>query len=246
MDYTLTDELRRLRSDVERLSLEAQRKEREVSLLTGVICRLETELTRDSNTTPAQATIGGANLRDLLQLSAPDLLALDNDIRLMRRKVLDRAPTDDANGVQDFLTEAMREAMRRRGVRYEDGAGCDWSNPWYNVYQKQELEDDASSSSFIRLRATYPNRISTRSHSSFSNAMAYTTYNANTHFSVFPSSPASTNVFAIFGHAQSPRDNHIMCEDLRKVFSSNNGRTTSQKKQSSGSLKGLRKILCAI
>ncbi|KAG2349025.1 hypothetical protein BDR05DRAFT_956399 [Suillus weaverae] len=79
--------------------------------------------------------------------------------------------------------------------------------------------------------------------------MAYTASNKNTHFSVFPSSPASTNAFVLFGHAQSPRDNHLMCEDLRKVFGSTNlnGRTT-QKKQSSGSgsLKGLRKILSAI
>lgn len=143
MTSTLDDELRRLRSDVERLALEAQRKEREVALLTGVICRLETELTQGSNTTPAQATIGGANLRDLLQLSPPDLLALDDDIRLMRRKVLDRAPTEYAEGVQEYLTEAMREAMTRRGVRYDDGAHCDWKDPWFNVYQKRELEDDA-------------------------------------------------------------------------------------------------------
>lgn len=142
MEPALNSELQRLRSDVERLSLEAQRKEREVALLTGVICRLETELVRNSNTAPAQATIGGANLRDLLQLSPSDLLTLDDDIRLMRRKVLDRAPTDRAEDVQEYLTKAMREAMIRRGVRYDDGADSDWKDPWFNVYQQKELEDD--------------------------------------------------------------------------------------------------------
>ncbi|KAG2056310.1 hypothetical protein BDR06DRAFT_952782 [Suillus hirtellus] len=69
--------------------------------------------------------------------------------------------------------------------------------------------------------------------------------NTHCHFSVFPSGPASTNVFVLFGHAQSPRDGHVMCEDLRKVFGSTNlnGRTTAQ---SSGSFKGLKKILSAI
>jgi hypothetical protein len=78
--------------------------------------------------------------------------------------------------------------------------------------------------------------------------MAHTTYNVNTHLSVLPSSPASPNAFALFGRAQSPRNNHIMCDDLRQVFGSNNGRTrtTSQKKQSFSSIKGLRKILHAI
>jgi hypothetical protein len=79
--------------------------------------------------------------------------------------------------------------------------------------------------------------------------MAYTTSNKNTCFSVFPSTPASTNAFALFGHAQSPRDNHLMCEDLRKVFGSTNfnGRATQKKESSgSGSFKGLRKILGAM
>ncbi|KAG1815526.1 uncharacterized protein BJ212DRAFT_1357123 [Suillus subaureus] len=143
MEHGLNSESRRLGSDVERLSLEAQRKEHEVALLMGVICRLETELARNSNMTPTQAIIGGANLRDLLQLSPPDLLALDDDIRLMRRKVLDRAPTHYAEDVQEYLTKAMREAMIRKGIRYDDGANSDWKDPWYNVYQKKELEDDA-------------------------------------------------------------------------------------------------------
>ncbi|KAG1783218.1 hypothetical protein EV702DRAFT_1040939 [Suillus placidus] len=159
MEPALNSELRRLRSDVERLSLEAQRKEREVTLLTGVICRLETELVRNSNTTPAEATIGGANLRDLLQLSPPDLLVLDDDIRLMRRKVLDRAPTGYAEDVQEYLTKAMREAMIRRGVRYDDGADSDWKDPWFNVYQKQELEDDARLLGLRDSRRGVPGRV---------------------------------------------------------------------------------------
>lgn len=156
---TFNNELQRLRSDVERLSLEAQRKEREVTLLTGVICRLETELARSSNTIPVQATIGGANLRDLLQLSPPDLLALDDDIRLMRRKVLDRAPTDYAEGVQEYLTKAMREAMIRRGVGYDDGADTDWLSPWINVYQKPELEDDVRLLGLRDSRRGVPGRV---------------------------------------------------------------------------------------
>ncbi|KAG1866494.1 hypothetical protein DFJ58DRAFT_742992 [Suillus subalutaceus] len=250
MEPTLNGELQRLRSDVERLSLEAQRKEREVALLTGVICRLETELVRNSNTTPAQATIGGANLRDLLQLSPPDLLDLDDDIRLMRRKVLDRAPTGYAEDVQEYLTKAMKEAMIRRGVRYDDGANCDWKGPWLKVYQKRDLEDDARLLGLRDSRRGVPSRTISLaepvlSHASFSNAMAYTTSTKNTHFAIFPSAPASTNVFALFGHAQSPRDNHIMCEDLRKVFGST---ITIQKKESSGSgsFRGLKKILSAI
>jgi len=159
MEPALNSELQRLRSDVERLSLEAQRKEREVALLTGVICRLETELVRNSNTTPAQATIGGANLRDLLQLSPSDLLALDDDIRLMRRKVLDRAPTDRAEDVQEYLTKAMREAMIRRGVRYDDGADSDWKDPWFNIYQQKELEDDTRLLGLRDSRRGVPGRI---------------------------------------------------------------------------------------
>ncbi|KAG2141814.1 uncharacterized protein EDB93DRAFT_1252499 [Suillus bovinus] len=155
----LDSELQRLRSDVERLSLEAQRKEREVTLLTGVICRLETELSGGSNTIPAPASIGGATLRDLLQLSPPDLLALDDDIRLMRRTVLDRAPTDYAEGVQEYLTKAMREAMVRRGVRYDDGADCDWANPWFNVYQKKEFEDDVRLLGLRDSRRGVPSRV---------------------------------------------------------------------------------------
>jgi hypothetical protein len=159
MEPALDSELRRLRSDVERLSLEAQRKEREVSLLTGVICRLETQLVRGSDTTPAQATIDGASLRDLLQLSHPDLLALDDDIRLMRRKVLDRAPTSLAEGVQEYLTKAMREAMIRRGIRYDDGADSDWWEPWIKVYQNKVLEDDARLLGLRDSRRGVPSRV---------------------------------------------------------------------------------------
>ncbi|KAG2757381.1 hypothetical protein P692DRAFT_20712296 [Suillus brevipes Sb2] len=77
--------------------------------------------------------------------------------------------------------------------------------------------------------------------------MAYSTSNKSTCFSVFPSSPASTNVFALFGHAQSPRDNHLMCEDLK--LGRVRARATRRKESAgseSGSRKGLRKILNAI
>ncbi|KAH7916165.1 hypothetical protein BJ138DRAFT_1109072 [Hygrophoropsis aurantiaca] len=71
--------------------------------------------------------------------------------------------------------------------------------------------------------------------------MSFTTL--NTPFTLFPTSPASPNAFAIFTQAQCPRDNYVMYEDLRQVFGSTNGRT-AQKKSSSSSLKGgLRKIL---
>jgi len=136
-------ELRRLRSEVERLTLEAERKDREATRLTGELSRLETELTRGPNTTPAQATIGGASLSDLLRLSTAELSVLDDDIRMMRRRVLDRPATGYAESVQEYLAQAMREAMSRRGVRYEDGTGCDCKAAWLKVYQKKELEDDA-------------------------------------------------------------------------------------------------------
>lgn len=158
MEPNPNDELRRLRSDVERLSFEAQRKEREVSLLTGVIIRLETDLVRNSDSTPPQATIGGANLRDLLQLSQQALMALDADIRLMRRKVLCRAPTNLAEGVQDYLTKAMREAMIRRGVEYDDGADCDWKEPWI-IYQRNGQADDTRLLALRDSRRGVPSRV---------------------------------------------------------------------------------------
>ncbi|KAH7921369.1 hypothetical protein BV22DRAFT_991935, partial [Leucogyrophana mollusca] len=64
--------------------------------------------------------------------------------------------------------------------------------------------------------------------------MSFTTIDAP--FTLFPTSPASPHAFAIFGHAQSPRDNHAVYEDLRQVFGPTNGRT-AQKKSSSGSLR---------
>jgi hypothetical protein len=78
--------------------------------------------------------------------------------------------------------------------------------------------------------------------------MTYATYSANTHFSVSLSTPASPNASALFGHAQSPRGNHVMYDDLHQAFGSNNGRTRTinQKKQSSSSIKGLKKILRAM
>jgi hypothetical protein len=77
----------------------------------------------------------------------------------MRRKVLDRAPTNSAEGVQEYLTKAMREAMIRRGVRYDDGADSDWKEPWINVYQKKELEDDARLLGLRDSRRGVPSRV---------------------------------------------------------------------------------------
>ncbi|KAI6034370.1 hypothetical protein BKA83DRAFT_4487392 [Pisolithus microcarpus] len=51
--------------------------------------------------------------------------------------------------------------------------------------------------------------------------MAYTTYAHTTSF--FPTSPTSPNAFAIFTHAQSPRENYALYEDLRQVFGNRNG-----------------------
>ncbi|KAI6152150.1 hypothetical protein BKA82DRAFT_124699 [Pisolithus tinctorius] len=71
--------------------------------------------------------------------------------------------------------------------------------------------------------------------------MAYTTFAHTTTF--LPTSPASPNAFTIFTHAQSPRENYALYEDVRQVFGNRNGR-----KQSAGgsSFKGLKKILGAI
>lgn len=71
--------------------------------------------------------------------------------------------------------------------------------------------------------------------------MAYTTYAHTTSF--FPTSPASPNAFTIFAHAQSPRENYALYEDLRQVFGSHNGR---KQNAGSSSFKGLKKILGGI
>ncbi|KAL4076094.1 hypothetical protein J3A83DRAFT_4370293 [Scleroderma citrinum] len=73
--------------------------------------------------------------------------------------------------------------------------------------------------------------------------MAYSAFAHTSTFSLFPNSPASPNAFAIFTHAQSPRENHAMYEDLRLVFGNNNGRTCPNKQRSAGSRMGLKKIL---
>jgi hypothetical protein len=77
----------------------------------------------------------------------------------MRREVLDRAPTYFAEGVQEYLTKAMRETMIRRGVRYDDGAGSGWWGQWINVYQKLELEDDARLLGLRDSRRGVPSRV---------------------------------------------------------------------------------------
>lgn len=97
-------------------------------------------------------------MRDLLQLSQQALMALDADIRLMRRKVLCRAPTNLAEGVQDFLTKAMREAMIRRGVEYDDGADCDWKEPWI-TYQRNGQADDTRLLALRDSRRGVPSRV---------------------------------------------------------------------------------------
>lgn len=71
--------------------------------------------------------------------------------------------------------------------------------------------------------------------------MAYSAYAHTSTFSLFPASPASPHAFAVFTHAQSPRENCIMYEDVRRVFSSNNGRATQKQRKSSRL--GLKKIL---
>lgn len=71
--------------------------------------------------------------------------------------------------------------------------------------------------------------------------MAYTTYAHTTSF--FPSSPTSPNAFSIFTHAQSPRENYALYEDLRQVFGNHNGR---KRNDGSSSFKGLKKMLGGI
>jgi hypothetical protein len=155
-------ELRRLRSEVERLTLEAERKDCEIerltleaarkdneaTRLTREISRLTAELTRVSasttigHTIPNEAAIGGASLSQLLQLSPAELELLDHDIREMRKTVLDEPPTGAGEWVKSYLPRQMRDAMHRQGIRYEDGAGDnDISFPW-TQYQNSKLSDD--------------------------------------------------------------------------------------------------------
>jgi hypothetical protein len=63
---------------------------------------------------------------------------------VIRRTVRDTANAWDTALVQAFLPKQMREAMRRRGVKYEEGAANnDFYQPWYEVFQKREFSDDA-------------------------------------------------------------------------------------------------------
>ncbi|KAG1830842.1 hypothetical protein EV424DRAFT_1534774 [Suillus variegatus] len=63
--------------------------------------------------------------------------------------------------------------------------------------------------------------------------MSYTTLNVNTHFSLFASPPASSNVFSVFAPTQSPRETHAMYAEFRQVLGASNG----QKKQGKSVLK---------
>ncbi|KAG2099833.1 uncharacterized protein F5147DRAFT_839308 [Suillus discolor] len=63
--------------------------------------------------------------------------------------------------------------------------------------------------------------------------MSYTTLNVNTHFSLFASPPAPSNVFAVFAPTQSPRETHAMYAEFRQVLGASNG----QKKQGKSVLK---------
>ncbi|KAF8253370.1 hypothetical protein K440DRAFT_625427 [Wilcoxina mikolae CBS 423.85] len=142
-------EMRRLRREVERVTQEAARKDNEATRLTEEISRLSAELSRVPAGTavehkiPVEATIGGASLSHLLQLSQAELAMLDHDIRVMRRTVLDAPNTGMAEPVQAYLPKEMREAMSRRGVKYEDGgANNDLLQPWVDVFQKREFSDD--------------------------------------------------------------------------------------------------------
>jgi len=142
---TAGPDLQRLEREVERITQEAERKEREAARLSADVSRLETELAKvsDKLKVPVEATIGGASLSHLLQLSPAELELLDHDIRLMRRTVLDAPNTGDAGPVQAYLPKEMREAMSRWGVRYEDGAANnDYCQPWVEVFQKRELFSD--------------------------------------------------------------------------------------------------------
>ncbi|KAG2070904.1 hypothetical protein BDR04DRAFT_1099132 [Suillus decipiens] len=63
--------------------------------------------------------------------------------------------------------------------------------------------------------------------------MSYTSLNINTHFSLFASSPTSSNVFTIFDQAQSARETHAMYAEFRQVLGASNG----QRKQGKSALK---------
>jgi len=129
---------------------EVTQKGNEANRLAGEIPRLSSELPRVStgtvqkHTLPVEATIGRASLSHLLQLSTAEFELLDYDIRVIRWTVLDAATAWDAALVQAYLPKQMREAMRRRGVKYEDGAANnDFYQPCYEVFQKGEFSDDA-------------------------------------------------------------------------------------------------------
>ncbi|KAF8538613.1 hypothetical protein BDD12DRAFT_841660 [Trichophaea hybrida] len=163
----LRREVERVTQEVERVTLEATRKDNEATRLTGEISRLSAELARVSAGTamehkiPVEATIGGASLSHLLQLSPTELVLLDRDIHVMRRTVLDAPNTWDAGPVQAYLPKEMREAMSRRGVKYEDGAANnDFAKPWVDVFQKRELfSDDVRLEGLRNSRRGVPHRI---------------------------------------------------------------------------------------
>jgi hypothetical protein len=61
--------------------------------------------------------------------------------------------------------------------------------------------------------------------------MSYTTLNVNTHFSLFPTSLASSNVFAVFAQAQFLRETHTMYAEFRQVLGTSNGQSKSALKK---------------
>ncbi|TCD60186.1 hypothetical protein EIP91_010600 [Steccherinum ochraceum] len=66
-------------------------------------------------------------------------------------------------------------------------------------------------------------------------------------YSLFPTTPSSPNAFSMFSSAQSPRETHMMYEDLRQALrptsASNNNNQQRQRTSSGSSLKsGLKKI----
>jgi hypothetical protein len=63
--------------------------------------------------------------------------------------------------------------------------------------------------------------------------MSYTTLNINTHFSLFASSPVSSNIFAVLTQAQSPRETHAVYAEFRQVL----GASSGQRKEGKSALK---------
>lgn len=68
-------------------------------------------------------------------------------------------------------------------------------------------------------------------------------------YSLFPTTPSSPNAFSMFSAAQSPRETHMMYEDLRQALrptssaNNNNQQRQRQRTSSGSSLKsGLKKI----